>query len=274
LEPKTTWSDLLHPGEATDFFARRTFPPFDPAAAGYSATNALWLAELCRLVYRHDVEETNPPPQPTRSHFLAQAGLRQRGFFHSRETDTQAMLVEPAAAPAFAALIFRGTEQNSKDLVTDLASGRPPLGSTTVVVHAGFQKALDSVWSQIEAELAKLTGPVFYTGHSLGGALATLAAARRAPQAAYTFGSPLVGNEAFVASLRNVCLYRVVDASDAVTCVPPAALGYRQAGELHTLVAPPRRFSWNPLVWLRRLVGPSRPFADHAPINYVDRLPG
>ena len=268
----TTWQDLLHPGDATDFFSRRAFPPFDPQAGGFSVGNALWLAELCRLVYRHDVEEQNPPPQPTRTSFLAKAGLKQRCFFNSGETDTQAMLVEPAAASTFAVLAFRGTEQQLKDFISDLEVGRPPLGTTAIDVHEGFKEAIDSVWPQIEAELAKLTCPLFYTGHSLGAALATLAAARRAPQAVYTFGSPLVGNEAFVASLRNVRVYRVVDETDAVTVVPPELLGYRHVGELQRLTAPSLKFSWNPLVWFRRLTAPPEPLADHAPINYVDRV--
>jgi len=272
MEPITTWPDLLRPGDATDFFVRRTFPPFAAQAGGYSAANALWLAELCRLVYRHDAEEESPPPQPTRVSFLTKAGLRQRSFFNSGETDTQAMLVEPAAAPTFAVLAFRGTEQHIKDFLSDLEVGRPPLGSAAIDVHEGFKEAIDSVWPQIETELAKLTCPIFYTGHSLGAALATLSAARRAPQAVYTFGSPLVGNEAFVSSLRDVRVYRVVDDTDAVTLVPPELLGYRHVGELQRLTAPSARFSLNPLVWLRLLTGPPKPFADHAPINYIDRL--
>ena len=93
--PTTTWQDLLDPGGATDFFSRREFPPFEPeAAAEYNHANALWLAELSRLVYRHDVEEDTPVPQPTRTSFLEKAGLKQHpsrayivvrfGFFRSQ----------------------------------------------------------------------------------------------------------------------------------------------------------------------------------------------
>jgi len=271
MRPVTTWQDLLHPGEATDFFSRRVFPPFDPGASGYSAGNALCLAELCRLVYRHDVEEEDSPPQPTRTSFLARAGLRQRYFFDSQTTDTQALLAEPAGPSTFAVLVFRGTEQRPKDFISDLEVGLPPLGST-VEVHAGFKEAIDSVWPKIDAELSKLDCPLFYTGHSLGAALATLAAARRAPAAVYTFGSPLVGNEAFVASLSGVRVYRVVDETDAVTIVPPELLGFRHVGELHLLSAPALKLSLNPITWLRLLTGPPKPLADHAPVNYVDRI--
>ena len=78
----TTWQDLLNPGGATDFFARREFLPFDPEAGPeYSRTNALWLAELSRLFYRQDVDEVMFAPQPTRASFLEKVGMKQRAFF-------------------------------------------------------------------------------------------------------------------------------------------------------------------------------------------------
>lgn len=95
----TTWSDLLRPGDAPSFFDRTPLPLFEPEARRYSAANAWWLAELCRLVYRHDVEADAWPRRPLRSEFLARAALRQRRFFESRKTDTQAILVESISAP-------------------------------------------------------------------------------------------------------------------------------------------------------------------------------
>ncbi len=272
MRTTTTWRDLLQPGDAKDFFSRAPLPPFNPAASAYSRENAWWLAELSRLVYRRDVEEESPPPQPTRSSFLAKAALCQRRFFASQLTDTQAMLVEGERPSAFAVLVFRGTEQRPKDFLADIEIGAKAMSTSGVQVHEGFSKAIDSVWDDINGELATLRCPVFYTGHSLGAALATLAASRRAPQAVYTFGSPLVGNQAFVTSLGSVPVYRVVDDSDAVTLVPPEVLGFRHVGVLQRLTEPPVESALNPLVWLRRLAGPPKPFADHAPINYVDRI--
>lgn len=87
--------------------------------------------------------------------------------------------------------------------------------------------------------------------------------------AAYTFGSPLVGNEAFVASLSGAPIYRVVDGADVVTEVPPPELGSRHTGELHRVEAPlVAGFKFDPLAWFR----PPEFLADHAPINYVDRI--
>lgn len=266
MQTTTTWQDLLLPGDATDFFSRRPFPPFEPHANGYTAANALWLAELSRLVYRHDVEENIPPPQPTRTSFLANAGFRQRQFFLSRGTDTQAMLAEFGETPSFAVLVFRGTEQNIKDFLIDLEIGMLPLNQNKIDVHAGFAKALTSVWREIDAALAQLACPVFYTGHSLGAALATLAATYRVPKAVYTFGSPRVGNQAFAASLNAVPIYRIVDDGDIVATLPPEIMGFHHIGTEHRLVAPKSDFS------LQHLFDPPKPLADHAPVNYVDRI--
>jgi triacylglycerol lipase len=262
----TTWSDLLRPGDASTFFDRNPLPAFDPTANGYSASNAWWLAELCRLVYRHDVGE-DKPRTPLRSTFLAQAGLRQRAFFNSVKTGTQGFLVESIQTPLFAALVFRGTE-DARDFLTDLKAIREPIGNGGAKVHEGFVEALDSVWKdQVVPELEKITSPIFFTGHSLGAALATLATARRRPTATYTFGSPLVGNDAFVRSLAETSIYRIVDGSDEVTKLPPEDLGYQHVGELHHLTAPPT--SGFDLLALFR---PPKLLADHAPINYVERI--
>ena len=70
----TEWSDLFRPGEASSFLDRRPLPLFHPQATAFDANNAWWLAELSRLVYRHDIEESPFLPQPRRTDFLAQVG--------------------------------------------------------------------------------------------------------------------------------------------------------------------------------------------------------
>lgn len=267
-----TWTDLTEPGDADDFFARRPMPPFDPTATTYSAANALWLMELSRLVYRHDHEEDVPPPEPTRRSYLELAGFRQVRFFRDDATGTAGMLVQWTGATPFAVLAFRGTERQIRDYVTDLRLGTLPLDDPEVVIHEGFREALDSVWEQVATALDDVHGPVFYTGHSLGAALATVAAYKRAPAAVYTFGSPYVGDAEFVAKLAAVPIYRVVDDSDVVTKVPLPEMGYRQAGELHHLAPPRRRLGLNPARWLAWLREPPRFLADHTPINYTDRI--
>ena len=262
----TSWSDLLRPGDATDFFTRVSpWPAFDPTAAAFSEANALWLMELSRLVYRHDVEEESPPPQPTRASFLQRAGLRQQAFFLDAASDTQAMIVE-AIDRSYAVLVFRGTE-DVRDFIQDLKAASEPVHGRGARVHDGFEECFASVWPAIDAALKTGAQPVFYTGHSLGAALATRAALERPPRALYTFGSPRVGNTAFVSAVNAATVaFRIVDDRDLVTKVPLESMGYAHAG-----VRVPLSASWTSWLAVPPFQPPKR-LADHAPVNYIDRM--
>jgi hypothetical protein len=260
---ETTLKDLMNPGAAEDFFGRRKMDPFQPDAAGFSLPNALWLIELSRLVYRREPPEPRPHPSP-RGKFLETQQLREIAFFNKQDAtaDTQAMLVQSTGGPEWAALVFRGTEQKPIDVISDLKFSVPLLGSGPIV-HRGFKHALDIVWDDIEKALRDVHVPLFMSGHSLGGALATVAAARHAPKGVYTFGSPLVGNQEFAKTLKNVPIHRVVDDIDGVTFLPPTHFGYVHVGEVRHLFEDPEP---------SRLLRLEKIGFDHAPVNYVDRL--
>jgi hypothetical protein len=260
----TTNKDLMNPGAAEDFFERRMMVPFDTNAdpRQFSLPNALWLIELSRLVYRRNPTEDSKEPNPhssNRSTFLAPHNLEEVRFFNKQKhaSDTQAILVRSTKDPQWAALVFRGTERNAVDVITDLNV----LGISDV--HTGFKEALDIVWDDIAAELEKLKDvPLFMTGHSLGAALAILAAARHTPRAVYTFGSPLVGKRTFIETLHGIPIHRVVDDIDGVTLLPPH-VGFEHVGVLRLLTEHPEP----PLFLYAEKVS-----FDHAPVNYVDRL--
>lgn len=257
----TTFDDLTNPGAARDFFKRRPMPPFEPDAEGFSLANALWLMELSRIVYRRDAPETGALV-PSRSGFLEKAGVRQVApFFNDDRTDTQAMLVASEHEPRFAALVFRGTEQRPKDLVTDILFAAKKVSGEDV--HGGFADAFDSVWPKIVPELDKISVPIFYAGHSLGAALATLAAFRRPPRATYAFGSPRVGKANFAMAMKGAKLFRIVDDHDIVTTVPFEAMGFLHVGVEHK-ISENRQLA--PLLRVKK------EFLDHAPVNYIDRL--
>ena len=106
-----TWQALLRPGASSDFFANGMPGRFDPAAAGFNPTNAWWLSELSRLIYRRGGTEFTAleSSSTAREAFLRKVGLREKRFFHTRHA--HAALVETTAESrrAFSVLVFRGT---------------------------------------------------------------------------------------------------------------------------------------------------------------------
>ncbi len=285
---------VTSPGDATDFFDL-DLPPFDPAAtSAYSRGNALWLIESCRLSYREDAASR-------KDYYDKKAHLEERPFSVNR---TQGAVL---VGSSHAILAFRGS-LGFDDWLSDFDA--LPVQWAGVQVHQGFKKQLDDVWKGITAELDALTVPVFFTGHSLGAALATLAAARRfkerpdkAPAALYTFGSPRVGVGSFKEIFPRGFLHcRIVDDLDIVPTVPPGRfLGLFGAGYHHVGVPfhieHDRRLTrgnlgddteggpfsrlFKGLGYLRKMFDRANQqaadqappeIADHAPINYTVRL--
>ncbi|HEX4602415.1 MAG TPA: hypothetical protein VH724_00330, partial [Candidatus Angelobacter sp.] len=110
-------------------------------------------------------------------------------------------------------------------------------------VHRGFNSALDMVYPKVKKAVDQikqqsLNKAIWCTGHSLGAALATLAADRLSAkyriQGLYTFGSPRVGAPAFCATFPVANTYRFVDNRDLVPTVPPEVL-YGHVGHLKYL---------------------------------------
>lgn len=138
---------------------------------------------------------------------------------------TQAIIV---ANGDFVVLGFRGTEASSiKDIKTDaraITVACPSGGN----IHSGFNDAYNEIGLDIQQRLDRddlKDLPLFITGHSLGGALATIAAKKLTHPdagiaACYTFGSPRVGDEHWLANFKTP-VYRLVNAADCVTMLPP-----------------------------------------------------
>ncbi|MBA3011515.1 MAG: lipase family protein [Proteobacteria bacterium] len=137
---------------------------------------------------------------------------------------TQAILV---SCESFIVLSFRGTEATSiKDIKAD-AKAVSVKCETKGNVHQGFKKAFEDVGFDIQETLdqdAFQSLPLYITGHSLGGALATVAAKwlshKGGIAACYTFGAPRVGDDYWIADLKSP-VYRLVNAADCVTMLPP-----------------------------------------------------
>jgi hypothetical protein len=98
----------------------------------------------------------------------------------------------------------------------------------------------------------------------------SLAAARRAPQAVYAYGSPRVGDAQFVERLRAVPVFRLVHGNDIVPTLPPEQLGFRHAGEERRIgERAPLALDFDVRAMWDRLTTPIGPLADHAPLRYV-----
>jgi triacylglycerol lipase len=127
-------------------------------------------------------------------------------------------------------LSFRGTEVTEpSDVLADLEFGKniEPIGGK---VHVGFKGEINKLWPAIEKATAEID-TLYVTGHSLGAAMATIAAGRMQSKvsALVTFGSPRVGNKEFVNSL-SVTHYRIQNNCDDVTKVPFMLMGFAHHG--------------------------------------------
>ena len=133
------------------------------------------------------------------------------------------------------ALCFRGTEPSQfSDIKADLNALPDRANNGQGFVHNGFQEEVNKVWDEIGKHIHHADGKqLFITGHSLGGAMSTIAASRLGDQVTclYTYGSPRAGTRKFVKSIACPH-YRHVNNNDIVPKVPFAFLGYRHHGTL------------------------------------------
>lgn len=131
----------------------------------------------------------------------------------------------------------RGTEPNEWNDIRADANAASVLAETTGKVHRGFKQEVDDLWPMLETALVHNQQPLWFCGHSLGGAMATICAGRcflshipSVPEQLFSYGSPRVGNNRYVNYVK-LEHYRFVNNNDIVTRVPPILLGYRHCGK-------------------------------------------
>lgn len=207
---------------------------FNENARLHTLENAMILADFSHLAY------LNP------DFIQAQAedwGYRHFEWIEDEKTDTQSFVV---SKDNHIVVCFRGTGSGT-DWITDAKLFKTNSSDNQGRVHSGFKSSLDAVWSRIERKINTFGDDkkIFFTGHSLGAALAQLAAYRQASTDArriggvYVFGSPRVGNQDYKAAYDKRLLSKTflhINNKDLVPKVPPRILGYRHLGKL------PRRF--------------------------------
>jgi len=261
--PERIWDAIVL---ALTAIVEAVLPIFNPLAAQeFDECEARFFARICSAAY------TTPgvPPRPGQVAVadIVDDELRACGyqdletitFYEAADInyDTQVYVFFDPAYGGDGRLIvaFRGTEFDRKpveDLIlTDLNAPMTPIdvwhGAPSV--HTGFLLAHKAVETRVMLTLAQQLErrgaiPVHFTGHSLGGGIATVAAfAARlvwlrddaSDYALRTFGSPRVGNREFVRVLRHKVpdIVRFVSAQaigaetrDPVTQVPFKGWGY------------------------------------------------
>jgi triacylglycerol lipase len=224
LLPADTWNNLFYPPPEYKYFENSVKFDFEPAETDFSWKNAWWLADAALLAYVKDWDAVVEVLLGARfDENITQIGAGEdnstKGFFALRS--------EPIP---FAVLAFRGTDiDDGRNAHSDEDTFPEPRDG--YIVHRGFRQALDQVWEdEVVPALTEFIGhhpeaPIYFTGHSLGAALATIAVARfTGPKCAlYTIGSPRVGDDLFAkAVLKNTGLvFRFVNCQDIVTQIPP-----------------------------------------------------
>ena len=304
LRLQRDWKGIANPEGEGPWFAQEgveRIAPFDPATSTYTPANAWWLVELCRLAYTPDHREKNRPwSRFDRQPHLDRSPFREIHSIHKTGTHAAIYRVDVGQrSDAATVLCFRGTTKMRQwvmnlstlpvawqgagggDRSGTVADGDGEPKVENAYVHQGFQILFDRIWPLLEPLLCDQPRPLFITGHSLGGALALMSAARMRPEALYTFGSPRVGNPGFTSSVSEFPHYRVVHHHDIVTLLPHAVetfapYDFRHHGELIHLRCD--EVDWQPdkpLAYLRKTFTSAHPpdcFVDHTPTMYADTL--
>lgn len=211
---------------------------------------------------------------------FSRAAYDEPPTIQNSETDTQVLIADVGPCIIVA---FRGT-QGAKDFLTDARFGFIHIAGGCEV-HAGFWRAWKSVMVQVIGKLNDLPSkPIIFTGHSLGGALAMLAAfdcsistLKEEVEAVYTFGQPRIGNQRFASYYDSQpCgspvplvtgnysenevdrptlgerTFRFIHGEDIVPRVPGLMMGYRHAGEA-LFFSSFDRLEFRPSFWLMAL---------------------
>ncbi len=281
-----SFSGLFDPKPEYPYFQNTQTCPLKNSVF-FSFTNAQFLAELSMLSYVREKEITI-------SH------LNQIGFKHVTILDKNGTYAIIANDEKHTIIAFRGTEAGDKmDFLTDVKIGTTNFGKKGSA-HQGFVEALTQVQAELDAFLQSHHKPktmhLWITGHSMGGALATLYSVENAKLRpnTYTLGTPRTVGQAISEMPLEFPFFRIVNDNDIVPKLLPKPF-YAHIGttifissEAKILVNPPALEKWKSHLnghgnhlkevyhryWKRGKFNaiPSDYLADHAPINYIKML--
>ena len=238
---------------------------FERHRTGYVPGNAHRMAVIAKLVYERRGEESVPDCEGILAELQKIDPKYEKAIAFDKNSSQAVLLVHRDHIVA----AFRGTDEladwwdNLNAIPTDGLLGQ---------VHKGFQKALEDVWPKMRTTIRALRQesrkrkilprPLWLTGHSLGGALATLAAAEllyhdESFYGVYTFGQPRVGDREFMRTFNaeaKTRFFRFQNNNDIVTRIPARIMGYRHVGSF-IYISEGGDLSKDPGLWYRFLDG-------------------
>jgi len=206
-----------------------TASTFNQHATECSLEHAYWLGKAAKLAYQGETEIQAEVKNWGFDQFAYFCGTHQMPF---PLEDTQAYL---AASDHMIIVAFRGTEPAQiRDWLSDSNTPVWPGPAQKGMVHMGFSRALKSVYPRIRDKIEGIRTKdqtLWFTGHSLGAALAMLAAAtmhledpKLRADGVYTFGQPRTCDHLLAKAYDTVFEsrhFRFVNNNDVVAQVPP-----------------------------------------------------
>lgn len=188
-----------------------------------------YLSHLCNLSYskNEDIDD---------NHKVLFELTKSRIFIENEDTDAQCYIFYSQKTIY---ICFRGTS-SIYDALIDLSLFQTGFIDKKMKIHKGFNKQFMSLKDEIAINIAEILENnknitnLCFTGHSLGGALATVASLwfknihKSLIVECTTFGSPRVGNKEFVKCFKKTIdvSYRVVNNDDPIQYVPMSPFYY------------------------------------------------
>ena len=198
--------------------------------------NAYWMARLSKEVYLTTSDDDQMPDKTKILKNLQEDDEKFVSVTGADKNSAQAALVEHKE---YLCMVFRGTNELS-DWLDNINAF--PTKELFGEFHRGFWNSVADVWEPIYEKYQTLREekkrPLFITGHSLGGAMATIAAAKLVHEdkpfaGVYTFGQPRTMTRDTSLIFDAKCeprFFRFHNNNDLVTRIPARLMGYTHIG--------------------------------------------
>ncbi|HEY9645296.1 MAG TPA: lipase family protein [Chroococcidiopsis sp.] len=263
-------------------------PTIEPYKTTLSQGNAYWMARIASAVYiRNPVDFS--PDEPRILEDLHSEDPDFLSVFGVSKNSAQAALIEHKD---YLCMAFRGTDER-KDWLDNF--NMFPERALFGEFHRGFWNSVKDLWSVLidryDTLKAAKNRPLFFTGHSLGGAMATVASARMVHMdlpfiSTYTFGQPrsMTRETSRIFNMEaKGRFFRFQNNNDVVTRMPARIMGYSHVGSFLYISEETKIYN-DPGFWYRFLdsvdgaaesfaeLGRLDAIADHGMNYYLDAV--